>query len=141
MAITYEIKPAFTIPTVDLTGYFKNPESAEADQIVDQIRTACATSGFFQITGHGVPESLQERVFAAAKTLFGLPDDVKRDLMGKPGRGYEQIGVQVLEEGKKPDLKEVRWREGGRATTRPYKMGRWSISRPTRCRVGRLIRL
>lgn len=108
MAISYEVKPTFIIPTVDLTNYFKDPQSPDAEQIVRQISTACATSGFFQITGHGVPESLQQRAFAAAKTLFNLPDDVKRSLGGKQGRGYEVIGRQVLEEGKKPDLKEVR---------------------------------
>ncbi|KIX99220.1 uncharacterized protein Z520_04796 [Fonsecaea multimorphosa CBS 102226] len=106
MAISYEVKPTFIIPTVDLTAYFKNPESPEAEQIVEQIRTACATSGFFQITGHGVSQSLQERVFTAAKKLFALPEDVKRTLVGPPGRGYEVLGSQILEEGKKPDLKE-----------------------------------
>ncbi|EXJ82172.1 hypothetical protein A1O1_08241 [Capronia coronata CBS 617.96] len=106
MATSYEVKPTFTIPTVDLTNYFKDPQSPEAEQIVLQISTACATSGFFQITGHGVSESLQARAFAAAKTLFALPDDIKRTLAGNPGRGYEVIGAQILEEGKKPDLKE-----------------------------------
>ncbi|KIY02017.1 uncharacterized protein Z520_02155 [Fonsecaea multimorphosa CBS 102226] len=99
-------QPTFTIPTVDLTAYLNEPESSEAENIVTQIRTACTTIGFFQITGHGVPESLQKRVFAAAKALFGLPDDEKQKLRGKPGRGFELIGAQTLEDGKKPDLKE-----------------------------------
>ncbi|KAH0847267.1 hypothetical protein AYO21_07343 [Fonsecaea monophora] len=99
-------QPAFTIPTVDLTAYLNDPESLEAEDVVTQIRTACATSGFFQITGHGVSEGLQKRVFAAAKALFDLPDDEKRKLSGKPGRGFEIIGAQTLEDGMKPDLKE-----------------------------------
>jgi isopenicillin N synthase-like dioxygenase len=99
---------AFSIPTVDLKAYLADPNSAAAEDIVAQIRAACTTSGFFQITGHGVPESLQDRVFAAAKAVFALPDDEKRKLSGKPGRGYEIIGTQILEAGKKPDLKEVR---------------------------------
>ena len=108
MAITYENKqPAFTIPTVDLKAYLENPHSSEAEDIVEQIRRACATSGFFQITGHGVSSLLQNRVFAAAKAVFALSDDDKRKLSGNPGRGYEIIGSQTLEAGKKPDLKEV----------------------------------
>lgn len=99
--------PAFTIPTVDLAGYLSDPESVATESVVDQIRDACATSGFFQITGHGIPQSLRTQVFDAAKLLFSLPDDEKRRLSGKPGRGYEIIGTQVLEAGKKADLKEV----------------------------------
>ncbi|KIW70614.1 hypothetical protein PV04_02868 [Phialophora macrospora] len=107
MAITHENgHAAFSIPTVDLKAYLADPNSAEAEDIVTQIRVACTTSGFFLITGHGIPESLQGRVLAAAKAVFALPDDEKRKLSGKPGRGYEIIGTQVLEAGKKPDLKE-----------------------------------
>lgn len=106
MAISYET-PAFTIPVVDISPYLSNPQSVEAEQVVDQIRAACVTSGFFQITGHGISEALQDQIFSAAKTLFALPEDDKRKLVGKPGRGYETIGSQILEAGKKPDLKEV----------------------------------
>ncbi|OAP65114.1 hypothetical protein AYL99_01086 [Fonsecaea erecta] len=106
MSTNRSAQPTFTIPTVDLTGYLNDPESSQAETIVTQIRTACTTSGFFQITGHGVPESLQKRVFAAAKALFDLPDEEKHKLSGKPGRGFEVIGAQTLEDGKKPDLKE-----------------------------------
>ncbi|KAJ9616901.1 hypothetical protein H2200_000621 [Cladophialophora chaetospira] len=100
-------EPVFTIPTVDLSAYLKNPNSSEAAYIVKQIRNASATSGFFQITGHGISASLQDRVFTAAKAVFALPENEKRELSGKPGRGYEIIGTQTLEIGKKPDLKEV----------------------------------
>lgn len=108
MATPHESKPAFTIPTVNISDYLRDPQSTEADQIVERIRNACATSGFFQIIGHSIPESLQEQIFSAAKTFFALSEDEKRKLAGTPGRGYEVIGSQILEAGKKPDLKEVR---------------------------------
>jgi isopenicillin N synthase-like dioxygenase len=108
MAITSEnAQAAFTIPTIDLIPYLNDPASSKAEDIVEQIRNACTTSGFFQITGHDISQNLPERAFVAAKTLFALPDDEKRKLSGKPGRGYEIIGTQTLEAGKKPDLKEV----------------------------------
>ncbi|KAK6387169.1 uncharacterized protein PV06_07648 [Exophiala oligosperma] len=107
MAITNEATSAnFTIPTVDISPYLDDNHSMEADQVIEQIRAACATSGFFQITGHGIPDSLQADIFAAAKAVFALPDEDKRKLAGVPGRGYEIIGSQILEPGKKPDLKE-----------------------------------
>jgi len=96
----------FTIPTIDLSAYLQHPNSSDADTVVEQIRTACATSGFFQLIGHGIPKSLQQQAFTAAKTFFHLSDEEKRKLSGKPGRGYELIGTQFLEVGKKPDLKE-----------------------------------
>jgi isopenicillin N synthase-like dioxygenase len=97
----------FIIPTVDLSPYLQDPTSAAADAIVTEIRNACATSGFFQLVGHGVSKSLQQQAFAAAKVLFSLPDEEKRKLSGTPGRGYEILGTQFLEPGKKADLKEV----------------------------------
>jgi hypothetical protein len=99
---------AVIIPTVDLTAFLEDPNSPAAEAVVEQIRAACTTSGFFQLTGHGVSQELQERVFKAARALFALPDEEKRKLSGKPGRGYEVLGAQTLERGKKPDLKEVR---------------------------------
>lgn len=98
---------AFTIPTIDLRAYLQHPNSSDADTVVEQIRAACATSGFFQLVGHGISESLQQQAFGAAQTFFNLSDEEKRKLSGKPGRGYELIGTQILEDGKQPDLKEV----------------------------------
>lgn len=98
---------AFAVPTINLSAYLQHPDSSEASSVVEQIRAACATSGFFQLIGHGIPESLQQQAFEAARTFFTLPDEEKRKLSGKPGRGYELIGTQILEDGKQPDLKEV----------------------------------
>lgn len=97
----------FAIPTIDVEPYLRHPGSSEAAGVVEQVRAACSTSGFFQLVGHGVPRALQQQAFAAARTFFELPDEEKRKVGGVPGRGYEVIGTQVLEEGKQPDLKEV----------------------------------
>lgn len=82
MAISENGLPASSIPPVDLKAYLENPSSSEAADIVKQIRNACATSGFFQVTGHDDSASLQDRVFAAAKALFALPVHQKRKLSG-----------------------------------------------------------
>ncbi|KAK2616675.1 hypothetical protein QQS21_000498 [Conoideocrella luteorostrata] len=49
---------------------------------------------------------MQDSVFCASKKLFSLPQEEKLKLKGGPGLGYEAFGSQVLEAGKKPDLKE-----------------------------------
>lgn len=98
---------AFVIPSVDISAYLTDPNSKEGNKVIEQVRDACRTSGFFQITGHGVPPSLRDSVLDAAKTFFALPSEQKVKYSGVPGRGYEKIGEQMLEPGTKPELKEV----------------------------------
>ncbi len=102
----------FTIPTVNLQPYIDDPYSVQANEIVSQVATACKTSGFFQIIGHGIARELQQAVFTAAAAFFSLPVEEKKMLdpsaHGVSNRGYEVIGSQVLQEGALPDLKEVR---------------------------------
>jgi len=107
MAITLNTGKAFNIPTVDISAYLKAPESPEAVAIVSEIRNACITSGFFQITGHGIARDLQTEVLECARKLFALPLEEKEKLQSAQGRGYELIGSQTLEPGKKADMKEV----------------------------------
>jgi isopenicillin N synthase-like dioxygenase len=98
----------FVIPTVDISHYFDDPTSSKSKKIVSQIRQACITSGFFQITGHGISRNLQDTVLRGAKMLFDLPLEEKTKLQSAQGRGYEVIGSQTLQPGMKADMKEVR---------------------------------
>jgi isopenicillin N synthase-like dioxygenase len=95
------------IPTVDISSFLADPSSPEAALAISQIRDACMSVGFFQITSHGISSALQESVFLAAKTFFALPQDVKNSYGGVQGRGYEVIGSQALDPSMAPDLKEV----------------------------------
>lgn len=92
---------------MDLSNYLYDPNSSEANAVVEEIRVACSTSGFFQIIGYGIPKVLQVEIVKVVKSFFALPQDAKLKLTGIYGRGYEIMGSQVLEAGKKPDLKEV----------------------------------
>lgn len=104
-------KPPFHIPTVDIAPYLQDPSSSAAQDIVTQVRTACTTTGFFQLVGHNIPRSLQDQVFAGSKAFFDLPREEKHKLdksgsVGASNRGYEILGNQGLQEGTLPDLKE-----------------------------------
>jgi isopenicillin N synthase-like dioxygenase len=107
MALKNSTESKFIIPTVDVSAYLADPDSAEAKAIVSEIRHACKTSGFFQIINHGIPSSLQKKVLDSAVRLFDLPLDEKLKLQSAKGRGYEVIGSQALQPGTNPDLKEV----------------------------------
>lgn len=107
--MTVDQPAPFIIPTVDIGPYLADPSSEESAKIVEQVRQACITSGFFQLVGHGITKELQSRVQDAAKAIFALPLEEKKKLMHPTlkNRGYEIIGSQALQEGALPDLKEV----------------------------------
>jgi isopenicillin N synthase-like dioxygenase len=98
--------PEFTIPTVDISPYLSDPNSPASHQIIADVANACRTSGFFQITGHGISPTLQQKVFSGSKKLFSLPTEEKEKIKGVVGRGYEILGGQTLQQGTKPDMKE-----------------------------------
>lgn len=80
------------IPVIDISG----PEAEAAGA----IRKACREIGFFYIAGHGVPEELIARQFAAAKAALELPHAQKQALHMKnspANTGFEPIGAQILD--------------------------------------------
>ncbi|EHL03101.1 putative ATP-dependent DNA helicase srs2 [Glarea lozoyensis 74030] len=110
------IRPAITMHTTSVAKLQSSNNTAKRTlgvkrSLDDQVRTACETTGFFQITGHGIPRELQDEVFAGSARLFALSMDEKKKLdksksVGASNRGYEIIGNQGLQEGTLPDLKE-----------------------------------
>lgn len=99
----------FVMPTIDIGPYLADPSSEASRRIVNEVRQACITSGFFSIVNHGVARELRDKVFDACELFFSLPLEEKKKL-GHPtlkNRGYELIGSQSLQAGAPPDFKEV----------------------------------
>lgn len=100
---------SFQIPTVDISSFLADPESPEAQAIIPIVRSACRSTGFFQITGHGISKDLQQAVFAGARKFFSLPFETKKSLdahLNQGLRGYDVLASQSYEDGVLPDLKE-----------------------------------
>ncbi|KAG8157613.1 hypothetical protein KVR01_012655 [Diaporthe batatas] len=100
---------SFYLPLVDITPFVKDPKSDAAWQVVNDVREACLSTGFFQMTGHGVSQELQSSAFKAAARFFALPLDAKLALDAKKTvgfRGYDTMGQQLYEGDVLPDLKE-----------------------------------
>ncbi|KAE8553906.1 hypothetical protein EYB25_002444 [Talaromyces marneffei] len=100
---------SFEIPTVNISSFLADPESPEAQAIIPIVRSACRSTGFFQITGHGIDKDLQQEVFAGAKKFFSLPYETKKALdahLNQGLRGYDVLASQSYEDGVLPDLKE-----------------------------------
>lgn len=97
------------IPLLDIAGL----QSAQPDRRTDvagAIGAACRDTGFFAITGHGVPAERIADTFAAAAEFFAQPPEAKRQLaIGVHGhnRGYVALGTESLDEKAAPDLKEA----------------------------------
>jgi isopenicillin N synthase-like dioxygenase len=112
MTVITHKESSFQVPTIDITPFRTGKNSIEALKVVVQVREACMTSGFFELVGHGIERSLQDRLFHAADALFSLPPEEKkkmdRTVLGGPhNRGYELMGTQVLQRDAGADQKEV----------------------------------
>ncbi len=100
------------IPIIDvspfLTAAEANRPTAAQQQTAAQIDAACRNEGFFYITGHGIPEELQQRLEERARHFFSLPLEQKMEIRmergGRAWRGYFPLG-QELTSGR-PDQKE-----------------------------------
>jgi isopenicillin N synthase-like dioxygenase len=100
---------SFYLPLVDITAYLQDPSSPDAARVIEDVRAACTSTGFFQLTGHGIPRNLQKSVFDAGERFFALPSNVKLGLDFKKNvgfRGYDVMASQSYEADVLPDLKE-----------------------------------
>lgn len=73
-----------------------------------RIESACRSSGFFYVAGHGVPRSLVSSLDTAAREFFALPPSAKRQIEmsrgGRAWRGWFPVGGELTSG--QPDLKE-----------------------------------
>jgi isopenicillin N synthase-like dioxygenase len=78
--------------------------------VARELRHACINTGFFYITGHGIPAEVIDRVFQQSREFFALPTEQKLAVSMTQSacrHGYEPLKAQTLEAGAPPDLKEA----------------------------------
>lgn len=82
----------FVIPVVDISPTLSS-SLADRQAVAAQIRTACTTSGFFYVTGHGIPATTLSSILHQAKRFFSeLSKEQKETLhikRSKYGYGWE----------------------------------------------------
>ncbi|KAK1533137.1 hypothetical protein CPAR01_09845 [Colletotrichum paranaense] len=96
------------IPSIDFSAVFASDAGAKKI-LVEQLEAACRSHGFFQLTGHGIPQSLLDAALDQSKELFSLPLEVKEKYdknLGGFNRGYERLRSQNFEALAQGDLKE-----------------------------------
>jgi isopenicillin N synthase-like dioxygenase len=81
---------------------------ARRAEVAAHIRDAMAVSGFFQIAGHGIGDTIIGPLRAAARAFFAAPEPVKQAIaINKANRGYLAQGMARMQGADHTDLKEV----------------------------------
>ncbi|CAN1151707.1 1-aminocyclopropane-1-carboxylate oxidase homolog 1 [Linum perenne] len=73
--------PNFIFPVIDLAGVHQDP--LKRKQMVEKIRDASGSWGFFQIVNHGVPEKIQEDMTSGVRKFFELDVERKKEFYDK----------------------------------------------------------
>jgi isopenicillin N synthase-like dioxygenase len=81
---------------------------ADPTAAAPEIERACRDTGFFYVTGHGVPAALRAELDARAREFFALPEAAKLEIEmargGRAWRGYFPVGGELT--AGEPDRKE-----------------------------------
>lgn len=67
-----------SIPIIDLKGLDKDLTSHQ--EIVDKVRCASETFGFFQVVNHGIPVNVLEEMLHGVRRFFDQDTEVKKQL-------------------------------------------------------------
>jgi isopenicillin N synthase-like dioxygenase len=95
-----------SLPVIDVTPLVTGGPGSS--QVAAQIDAACRAFGFFYVSGHGVPEDLQERLEALSRAFFSLPESDKAGIAmahgGRAWRGWFPFEGELTSG--RPDRKE-----------------------------------
>lgn len=86
-----------TVPVIDISGFLSGADLATAPRAIDE---AARTSGFFQITGHGITPVQINEVYEVAYRLDALPRDVKETLRSPSGHPFRGLMTNYGPDGK-----------------------------------------
>jgi isopenicillin N synthase-like dioxygenase len=77
------------VPIIDIAPLIGR-DRAHTQEPVQKIRAACCEWGFFQVLGHGIPDTMVIRVWQNTRAFFALPLDVKETVARSKDnpRGY-----------------------------------------------------
>jgi isopenicillin N synthase-like dioxygenase len=92
------------VPVIDLADWLAG---GSPDAVVKALYAACTGTGFFYVSGHGVPEAVVSNIFSAATRYFSIPEEIRmQDVAeGRFRRGFMPFG-RTRQSGYEPDLKE-----------------------------------
>jgi isopenicillin N synthase-like dioxygenase len=96
------------IPVIDFAGMLSEDAQARA-QVVEAVRRASETVGFFYIRNHGVPQALIDQIFALGLKFFDLPLSEKLEIHKNQSAhhaGYTPLLAENTDPANRGDLHE-----------------------------------
>jgi isopenicillin N synthase-like dioxygenase len=96
------------IPSLDLANFYKG-DKGQKEKFVAELGAAYNNIGFVAIRNHFLTDDIQQKLYAAIKKFFALPDEVKQkyENMALAGqRGYIGKGKEHAKGRNTGDLKE-----------------------------------
>jgi len=96
-----------SLPVIDMSPLYGREADACA-AVARQIARACADTGFFYVTGHGIAPELLRAIDAYGRAFFALPEAEKMQIAmakgGRAWRGFFPVGGELTSG--RPDIKE-----------------------------------
>jgi isopenicillin N synthase-like dioxygenase len=103
-----EVGVSEALPVIDVAALVRPGPPSRRAAAASEIEAACRGTGFFYVTGHGVPDGLIRDLDEAARRFFALPLERKMEISmergGRAWRGFFPVGAELTSG--RPDLKE-----------------------------------
>ncbi len=117
------------LPVINMAPLFSSDGSAARKDVARQIEKACRASGFFYVTGHGVPTSVLTAMDQASRQFFSLAEEQKMEVsMSRGGiawRGFFPVGGELTSG--RPDIKEGLYFGSDLADDHPRVTAAWPL--------------
>ncbi|MGY5453034.1 isopenicillin N synthase family dioxygenase [Agarivorans sp. MS3-6] len=97
------------LPIIDISA-LHNDDQSQWTSVINAIDKACRDTGFFYVTGHGIPAEQFSQVKAMAEQFFALPESIKQTINiqhSSNHRGWGQVSAEKLDPNGPSDYKET----------------------------------
>lgn len=125
-----EINPS--LPIIDISPFLSATSSrSQLQECAQKLNNACVETGFFYLTGHGIPTTVTDRILSTTRAFFLDSTDEEKDRIkrleagvdyGDGARGYQKVGENVTK-GRRDWHEAIdlyrEWDELGADTTSP----------------------
>lgn len=88
--------PSVFIPVIDVASFLDGSDLETAPRLVNE---AAINSGFFQVTGHGIPIGVINAVYDKSIELAGTPQEYRDTLVSPVGHPYRGLTTNIDTDG------------------------------------------